>query len=442
MRAADRVFTLVAAAVVMSATAVLAQTASDAQQATFDHMLHAPVDHDNTFTYVRASVDNRDYEGAIAALERTLAYNPHLPQAKFELGVLYFRLGSYAQAVLHFEDALAESRLDPALRRRIEGYLPAARKQLERSRFTGVLQFGLRYNSNVAGVPGSDVVRAFGLDLPALRRYHNSGDGAFFGLGEIGHVYDFENGRGDSWESQFAGYGALQFRLDPLDVGLVDFSTGPRLALSPELLPGWTIHPYASAGGALIAGRRYSSSYGGGVSFGVPVSDVFTLAPGFEVRRVDVDSFGGQPNRGVLVSGVLWRGYASAGWAIAEGVALAGKAFVGYNAADPGGGSSSHYGFESSIKIDFNPPTDEIGMSWSVTPFARVLLVDFTRADPSVDPLVTRQDRQFRTGAQLDMPINAAFGVSATAQYDRYDSNIRNYRASGGSFLIGPTLRF
>jgi len=426
----------------LSANSASAQTVSESQQATFDQMMRAPIDHDATFSYVKASAENRDYEGAIAALERTLVYNPHLTRAKYELGVLYFRLGSYAQAVLHFEDALSDPALDPILARRIDGYLSTARKQLQRSRFTGVLQFGLRYNSNVAGVPGSDFVRAFGLDLPSIRPFPKQADGSFFGLGDISHVYDFENPRGDIWESQFSGYGALQFNVSPLDVGLMDFSTGPRLALAPELLPGWTVHPFASAGGALISDRRYSSSYGGGVSFGVPVSSVLTLAPGFEVRRIEVASFSGQPNQGVLASGVLWRGFASVSWSIAEHLTLVSKAFGGHNAADPGGESSSHYGFDASLKIDFKPPSEAIGMSWSVTPFIRYLAVEFTHADPMIDPFIVREDRQIRGGAQIDMPIDSTFGVSATAQYDLYASNIRNYRASGAAFLLGPTLRF
>ncbi|HYA80708.1 MAG TPA: tetratricopeptide repeat protein, partial [Methylocystis sp.] len=157
---------------------------TEQQQAAFEQMIHAPLDHQNTFSYITASTQNLDYEGAIAALERILAYNPHLTRAHYELGVLYFRLRSYAQAVIHFEEALAAKDLDPALARRIEGYLPEARKQLQRSRFTGILQFGVRYNSNLTGAPGSDFVQAFGVDVPSLRPYQKAADGSFFGAGE------------------------------------------------------------------------------------------------------------------------------------------------------------------------------------------------------------------------------------------------------------------
>jgi hypothetical protein len=422
--------------------AASAQSVTDAQQSTFDHMTRAPVDHENTFAYVRASVEARDFEGAIAALERILTYNPRLTRAKYELGVLYFRLHSYEQAVMYFEDALADPALEPNLARRIEGFLPEARKQLDKNRLSGVFQFGFRYNSNVAGVPGSDVVRSFGIDVVSRRPFPKQDDGSAFALGNVKHVYDFENQRGDAWETNFAGYGALQFNLNTLNVGLVDLNTGPRLALAPDALPGWTIRPFASVGGSMIYDRRYSTSYGGGVSFGVPIAPFLSLEPGFEGRRVEVNSFGGLPNQGVLATGVLWTGALAATWSVSDDLSLNGRVFGGRNAADPGGVSSDHVGFESSLKIDFAPPSEEIGMKWSVTPFVRYLLVDFGRADPVVDPFIVRQDRQFRIGAQLDMPITPMFGVNASAQYDGHESNIRNFRASGGTFLLGPTIRF
>jgi hypothetical protein len=419
-----------------------ARSETDAQKAAFDRMTRAPLDHSNTFNYVKTSADNRDYEGAIGALERVLLYNPHLGRAHFELGVLYFKLHSYEQAVLHFEEALADSSLEPALTRRIEGYLPDARKQLSRSRLNALIHFGLGYNSNVAGVSGSNFINAFGLDVPSIRPFPKAGDGAAFAMSELSHVYDFENGRGDAWESQFAAYGATHFEYSPLNVGLMDFTTGPRLAIAPDALPGWSVRPYASVGAASVYASQFSASYGGGVSVGIPICNALVVEPGFEVRRVEANSFGGLPNYNVLSTGVFWRGYASATLKINDMATLVARAYGGRNDADFGGISSSNYGFESSLKIDFAPPTDQIGINWSLTPFVRYVVVDFDQPNPFVNPFVTRHDWQFRAGARLNMPITPNVGVAAAAQYDLHDSTIRNYRANGATVLVGPTIRF
>ena len=409
---------------------------------TFERMKAAPTDHENTFAYVEAATAARDYEAAIAALERILTYNPGLSRAEYELGVLYFRLKSYAQAVLHFETAQADGALDQAVRRRLEAFLIEARKQLSQSRFTGVLQLGYRYNSNVAGAPSFGLLRSFGADVPGIRRFRDRGDGSVFALGEVSHTYDFQNQRGDTWETRIAGYAAHQFSLTKLDVGLVEVATGPRLALAPGALPGWTVRPYASAGGSEIGGRGYGSNYGGGVALGIPVTPYFALEPGIDAQRIDIRRPGNGLAQATLNTGSLWTASLGATWSATEEVTFSAKAFARRNDASDGARNSNQFGAEASVKVEFAPPTDLIGMNWSVTPFARYLAVDFSRADPVVDPLVKRHDRQFRAGVQLDMPFTPYLGVNGAVQYTRNESNIANFRSTSWSFLIGPTARF
>ncbi len=68
-------------------------------------ILNRPSDFDAAFSYATASIARKDYEAAIVALERLLYFNPNFGRVKYELGVLYFRLGSYAMAARYFQDA-------------------------------------------------------------------------------------------------------------------------------------------------------------------------------------------------------------------------------------------------------------------------------------------------------------------------------------------------
>src|SRR5450631_1262465 len=83
-----------------------AQTVDDQQQL-FQRMMLNPADHENTFAFVKVATERGDYEAAIGALERLLFYNPALTRVKYELGALYFRLGSYEMARRYFNEALA-----------------------------------------------------------------------------------------------------------------------------------------------------------------------------------------------------------------------------------------------------------------------------------------------------------------------------------------------
>ena len=58
-----------------------------------------------------------------------------------------------------------------------------------------------------------------------------------------------------------------------------------------------------------------------------------------------------------------------------------------------------------------------------------------------IDPLTVRADRQWIVGAMFNAPIAKGFGVSATVQYDKVESTIKNYTQDNFSVMIGPTAR-
>jgi len=64
------------------------------QQQLFERLRARPDDLDAMFAYAVVSMRLRDYEQAIATLERMLIYRDDLPRVKLELGSAYFRLGS------------------------------------------------------------------------------------------------------------------------------------------------------------------------------------------------------------------------------------------------------------------------------------------------------------------------------------------------------------
>src|SRR5277367_6547888 len=69
-----------------------------AYDAAFDAMQRDPGNSDKALVYAEASVKIGNLEGAIGALERLLIFNPDLPRLQLEVGVLYYRLGSYTIA--------------------------------------------------------------------------------------------------------------------------------------------------------------------------------------------------------------------------------------------------------------------------------------------------------------------------------------------------------
>ena len=126
------------------------------KDALFQQMLRAPANLDVTFKYADVAARLGDYEAAVAALERMLLFNPDLPRVQLELGVLYFRMGSYGLARDYFDRAAAANP-PPDVRARLDQYMAEVEKGESGHRVTGYFFSGVQYQTN-ANVAGSSVI--------------------------------------------------------------------------------------------------------------------------------------------------------------------------------------------------------------------------------------------------------------------------------------------
>ena len=432
---------LVAFGLLSPISLVHAQAPAPDQQQLFQTMLRNPKDLETTFAYVRVATANGDYEAAIGALERVLFYQPGLARVKYELGALYFRLGSYEMARRYYREALASPDIDAITKDRIEASLPDAEKQLQQSRFSGFMSTGIRYQTNANYAPSSGLVDLGGQVLALLPSASKRSDSNWFGLAGLSHDYDLNNQRGDTLETRFVGYVTEQARFSDLNVGLFDMSFGPRLALAPDVLPGATIKPYIVGGNTWIGGTSYLGSGGAGIEASFPVSSRFTLTPLFEYRRVDVNT--GDPipvstfNSGDWLTTSL-----AASTQIGQQIGLQvrgtyrrGQSAFDFNSYDQWEG-------EAVLTYSFAAPSSSIPRNWSVSPFARYIGTMFDAANPFLDPTIVRSDNEWIAGIALDMPLTKTFGISTILQYDRTDSTLLNYRQDNISATTGLTARF
>lgn len=415
----------------------LATGAEDAEVARLRALTIArPLDNDVSFAHVRAAIAARDYEAAIVTLERLLFYNPGLSLAKYELGNLYARLSANAMAVRYYEEALADPGLDAETRKRIEAYLPAARKELLPDRVYGLLQTGLRFNSNPADAPSQSLI----VPTPGATIYGS--DTAAYVFGDLRYVHDFQNARGDTFEARAQAYATGQFHYSDLNVGVIDLTAGPRFGLSPETMPGLSIHPYAAFGASTLAGSLYGTTAGGGVSAHIPLSKWFSIEPGVEWRATDVRLANAATSDAVVNSGSLGAVSLAARWLAAERLTFDARVFATRNWATNAVLSATGLGVEASLKIDIDPPSPMIPLAWSVTPFARYADYAFDNINPALLAGAARHDTQWRVGARADMPITSTFGLTALTQFMQNNSNVPQFQSSAWSLALGATVRF
>ena len=107
-------------------------TATDASRAAYDaafqETLRKPADPATLVAFAEIAIKVGDLEGAISALDRLLLIDGDQPDIKLELGVLYFRLGSFEAARAYLEEVRASGRASPAVKERAAEFLKLAKR--------------------------------------------------------------------------------------------------------------------------------------------------------------------------------------------------------------------------------------------------------------------------------------------------------------------------
>lgn len=101
--------------------------ATDAMRALYDtafqETLRKPSDPTTLVGFAEIAIKVGDLEGAISALDRLLLIDGDQPEVKLELGVLYFRLGSFEAARNYLEEARISARASPTVKERAAAFI-------------------------------------------------------------------------------------------------------------------------------------------------------------------------------------------------------------------------------------------------------------------------------------------------------------------------------
>jgi tetratricopeptide (TPR) repeat protein len=411
------------------------------QEALFQRILKEPANLDLAFRHAELSTANGDYEAAIGSLERLLFFNPNLPRVMVELGVLYFRLGSYEMSREYFTKAIAPSDTPAEVRTRVEAYLTEIEKRLNPSLTTGFAQTGVRYQTNANAGPNDSTVRVFGFNATLDKEFEKQSDRNWFAQGIVRNVIDFGNQRGDAWESSVAGYLTRHKRFGRLDTALLDFQTGPRLAVLPDHVYGLSYRPYVGLTGINLGGFNYLSqqTYGNALNY-IPTPG-WSFEIGVERIRREFHNSEEYPNVEIQ-SGTQYAGY----------INLAGPLMLGWNwqargtladhNAEAAWQSYRQRGVDVSLSYATNVHLFGASRRFTFIPFAGYLETMYDEPDFTVDPTTERRDRERKAGIALDVLLGKQFGIAIRLQHTDASSSLPNFETKNTSVFGGPTWRF
>jgi hypothetical protein len=411
------------------------------QEALFQRILKNPADLDATFKHAEVSTALGDFEAAIGSLERMLFFNPNLPRVRLELGVLYFRLGSYELSKAYFESAVTAPDTPAEVRAKVNAYLAEINKRLNPTQFSVFAQTGARYQTNANAGPDGSLVRVFGFDATLDRQFVRAPDWNWFAQGIARHVLDFGNQSGDAWETTVAAYLSRHDRFTRLDTNLVDVQTGPRLALFAEQAQGWSFRPYVGATGVHLGGDYYLSAQTAGVSIAWSPSPGWNFEIGYERSRRDFNNTADYPTAEDQ-TGMVDTGYFIAGGPLLLGWTWYARGAIAQNDARVDWQSYDQRTLDLFLSYSFVLPWLGPERLITILPFAGILDADYDGPDALVDPNVVRKDLDRRVGIGIDVQLTKDVGFSARFQQSKTESTLPNYEMENRSVYFGPTLRF
>ena len=426
-------------------TAAAAQDAAPSQaeiDQAFRRTLAAPQDLDASYAYAQLLVRAGNYEGAAAALERMLLIDGTQYQLLLELGVLYFRLGSYELARDYLERAAQAPGATEETKATARRYLADIERKVSLHHLTGSLLGGLRYQSNAnGGIAGTDL-RSFGISVPRPVATKPVDDGNGFLLGTIEHAYDLQTQNEAAIVTQAFGYGTRQFNQTTTNLGVIEATSGVRFTPLREFLPGLGIRPHVVLGAVSLDDRHYSTTYGPGVDVYYKVSERTAWQMTYQMRFTDYNNnpttaeaarLGGNENlaRVTLVHEVF-NNLTFIGGATYHDADTQ-RIYFDYQSVGVSGAFIVRYG----VPFMETPWATSIGLSHTY--------FEYRGADPTVDPNTQRRDREWRVGLTNEIPFSVAqqqLVFQQTFEWDRNFSNIPNYGRDNKLVSVGLGWRF
>jgi hypothetical protein len=454
--------TFVTAAALFAAPLTMGQASSVAQTQTasvvvqesydalFKQMFQNPSNLEISFKFAELAAARGDYEAAIGALERMLFFNPNLPRVKLELGVLYFKLGSWDLARGYFEEAIKGTGVPDDIRAQVNAYLAEIARRQAPYEFSAFVHAGARWQSNANVGPDSTLIRAAGVPATLGNQFARTPDWNWFQLAAMQYNHKI-NRRGDSFEIIAVGYASQQHKVTQFDLALAEVTAGPRIAINQDT----SFKFYGIGTGVMLAHHKYIESYGAGFTIRGPLGS-YGIAEGYVEHRhrrfFNSDEF---PTAALQTGNLLTSAIITelrfgivklttrVGYDRNEAIQQVFTDFFGTPVLAVHPNNYHRYTFDVGLPIEFSVPGfDGIQRQVVITPTAGYSETRYADPDPLVDPDIRRLDRETRVGGIIDVQLYENWGLRTTITQTWINSSLPNYELKNFSVAFGPTARF
>lgn len=434
---------ILGACMAMSAAAQTpAPTVADqaAYEAAFQESLRKPSDPPTVLRYAELAIKVGNLEGAISALERLLLVDGDQPRIKLELGVLYFRLGSYQAARGLLESARASSRANAETKARAGQFIAEIEEKTGKSQLTGQTLGAIRYSTNANSGP-SGAISSYGSATLPSPTVSGRPDFSVLAAVALQHRYDLGRQDGGALESDLSLLGARQFQVGEANVMLADLVVGPKT----HPFGGWaepvSVKPLFL--GRFIAVHDLTTywAWGMGAEVASPIGAGSRAALTVLGRRREfvnnADAPTNSDNSGnEATSNLELRSE------ISKSLSLSFNTNYTRYIAALVTESFAQTGFGTALNYRFTDPLGLNGMTWLATVSATLDHADYDQADASVNAGIIRRQTDYNLGLTLAVPLHETLTLVTQGSYSRRDASLSNFAYDSFTALAGISWRF
>ncbi len=416
----------------------------------FRQVLQKPQDLGLWSAYAQTLVKEGNYEGGIAALERSLLNPDADPYVRVEIGLLYFRLGSYAAAESMLRAALQDKRLQGDQRKLALALAAEVSKRNQRSQLSGSVVFGLRHQSNPTyRTDSAQVLSAGVLGLLANDQKPDADTDVNLGL-RLQHLYDLDLQNSASIVSSLGAYlvnyrssSGSQLRLGankPYDLQVLDVSTGLQFKPLPVSLSGLTLRPHILLSNVVAQNHQYLSNQGVGLDLAWRPNERtlidFTIDHQRRnfANRIDVTNAD-------LLDGHLYGFRSRISHEVGTGQVLTGEYALKRNKTQRAFYSYDSHELRATYAMSYASPLARGGY-WTTSFWLGALSRSYEATDASVSPTETRQDREWRAGISHLVPLSPTWSLLFSAEHARNQANLPNFRYKNTTLSGAVVLGF
>jgi tetratricopeptide (TPR) repeat protein len=401
----------------------------------FQQMYQRPSDLDISFKFAHEAVQRGDYEAAIGALERMLFFNPDLPRVKLELGILYFKLGSFEIARGYLQDAINGANAPEEIRGQVRAYLTEIDRRLSQHEYSVFMHAGIRHQTNANVGPNGLLVRALGQDAILDAKFGKRPDYNTFQNVAANYAYKM-NLRGDAIELTVLGINSRQNQLSQYNFGMFEVMLGQRVGIGQNA----SFKYYGIGDQVWLGDANYFNALGGGLSARTGLGE-WGLAEAFvETRHRRFFDSVNYPTASEQSSDLTTAGlltdlkFGPIHWTTRFAYD-SNKAVVDYN-------SYKRFSIDVAFPYEFALQLFGAPHQFVVAPTVGYSFANYEAANFIVDPNVIRRDNEWRYGGIIDSQLVDNIGVRAQVNYFKINSTLPNYTTDNLSISVGPTVRF